>query len=365
MRAEDYMKMALGLAEKARDRTYPNPMVGAVIVKRGRVIGKGYHRKAGEDHAEVDAIKKARGDVKDATMYVTLEPCDHYGKTPPCTQAIIDSGIRTVHVACSDPNPLNRGRGIRKLRKAGVKVHVGTSSRESAALNKKYIKFITKGLPYVTVKLAQSLDGRIAASDGSSKWITSKESRKHVRKIRPGFDAIMIGANTAFQDDPFLLDEKKRGYSVWRVVVDSKLSLPVGANLIRTAKKAPVVIGTTELASKKKVDKFRKIKGVDTIVLKSKKEKVPLKAFLKELASRGVVNLQVEGGGTLAGTLVDEGLADEVMMFIAPKLIGGKHLSVKSRGVKNIMDAVDLKDVRIKRFDNDIMIHGILKCSQA
>ena len=201
------MQLALKLAARTKDRTYPNPMVGAVIVRGGKVIGKGYHKRAGEDHAEIKAIKDASGKCAGATLYVTLEPCDHYGKTPPCTGAIIGSGIKRVVMAMKDPNPLNSGRGMKTLQRAGILVNSGLCEEEAAALNKKYIKFITGGVPYVTLKLAQSVDGKIAAADGTSKWITSEASRKFAKKMRSTFDAIMVGANTAIMDDPLLLGE--------------------------------------------------------------------------------------------------------------------------------------------------------------
>jgi len=355
---EKYMRLALDMAEKARDKTYPNPMVGAVIVKGGRVVGKGYHKRAGTDHAEVAAIKSAGRKAKGASMYVTLEPCDHYGKTPPCTDAVIKAGIKKVHAAMLDPNPITGGKGVRKLRRSGIAVSVGMCANDARELNRKYIKYITTGLPYVTLKLAQSLDGRIAARDGSSRWITSIEARRYTRRMRPTFDAIMIGSNTAVKDDPFLLDEKRKGYDVSRVVVDSRLRMPLGSNLVRTADRAPLLVATTKLASEGKIRKLQQRRGVDVVTLRSGSSGVSLRALLRELASRGIVNLQVEGGGRLAGSLVDGGLVDEVMMFVAPKLIGGDNLSVKSRGARNIAGAVDLKDVRIERFGRDILVTG-------
>ncbi len=358
-----YMELALELAAKARDKTYPNPMVGAVIVTGGRVTGSGYHRKAGEDHAEVRAINSARGACSGGTMFVTLEPCDHHGKTPPCTQAIIDSGIKTVNVAIEDPNPINSGRGIRKLKNAGITVNLGLCAEEAAALNRKYIKFITTGLPYVTVKLAQSVDGKIAARDGTSKWISSDVSRKYTRGIRSDFDAIIVGSNTARMDDPFLLDEKKRGYDVVRVIVDTRLRTPAVSNIIKTADKAPVLIGTTELAPKSRVERFRRLRGVEVTVTRSKKGRVSMKPFLRELARKGMVNVLVEGGGELVGSLIDESLVDEAMFFISPKIIGGSRSSVKGSGAKSIAEALELRDVEVKEFGGDIYIRG-LACSR-
>ncbi|NQT32132.1 MAG: bifunctional diaminohydroxyphosphoribosylaminopyrimidine deaminase/5-amino-6-(5-phosphoribosylamino)uracil reductase RibD [Candidatus Omnitrophica bacterium] len=356
-----YMEMALILAARAEERTYPNPMVGAVIVKSGKIIGKGYHQRSGGPHAEVEAIRSASCPLRGATMYVTLEPCDHHGKTPPCTDAIIKSGIKKVIIAMKDPNPLNSGRGSRKLKKAGIQVEVGTSSGEAARLNKKYIKFIKMGLPYVTVKLAQSLDGKVAARDGSSKWISSSTSRKYVKKIRSGFDAVMVGVNTVLADDPFLLDEKRIGYDTHRVVVDSKLRIPAASNILKTAKKSKVIIGTTASARKSKIKSLKKANNVDVVVSGKRSGKVSLKSFLKKLAKKGIVNIFVEGGGTLAGSLIDEGLVDEVMFFISPKILGGEYSSIKGKGVSNIAKALELRDMRVKKSGDDIFVRGVIE----
>ncbi|MFH1664981.1 MAG: bifunctional diaminohydroxyphosphoribosylaminopyrimidine deaminase/5-amino-6-(5-phosphoribosylamino)uracil reductase RibD [Candidatus Omnitrophota bacterium] len=361
MKPIDYMRMALELAVRAEDRTYPNPMVGAVIVRGGKVIGKGHHRKAGRDHAEVAAIKNVSGPCRGAEMFVTLEPCGHYGKTPPCTDAIIASGITAVNVAMKDPNPINSGRGIRKLKKAGIKVVTGLCAKEAAELNRKYVKFITEGRPYVTVKVAQSLDGKIAAKDGTSKWISSAVSRGYVKKMRPAFDGIMIGINTALKDDPFLLDEKKKGYDTARVVVDTRLKLPTDSNLIRTAGKAPVIIGTTGLAPASRIKKFRKIKNVEVIVTRSRKGRVPLDLLMEQLARRGMVNVLAEGGGELIGGLMDGGLIDEVVFFISPCLIGGGYSSVRGRGVQEIAKAVKLDNIEISESGGDIMVRARIR----
>lgn len=296
-------------------------------------------------------------------MYVSLEPCDHYGKTPPCTGTIIESGVKEVNVAMKDPNPINSGRGIKRLKRAGIKVNVGLCEKEARTLNRKYIKYIKEGLPYVTVKLAQSLDGKIAARDGSSKWISSEKSRKYVRRIRPGFCAIMVGAGTALKDDPYLLDEKRKGYDVARVVVDSRLRLSSSSRLIKTAGKAPVIIATTELAPSGKVKKFEKIKGVEIIKRKSRSGKVPLKSLMKALAKKDIVNVLAEGGGELVGSLVDENLADEVIIFISPKIIGGSYSSVKGEGIPNIKMAKELENVSVNTSGSDLVVRGLL-CSQ-
>lgn len=356
--AEKYMSIAIRLAAKAREKTYPNPMVGAVIVKGGRVIGKGYHKMSGLDHAEIAAIKDAKVSCKGATMFVTLEPCDHYGKTPPCTAAIIESGIRQVYAAMKDPNPLNSGRGSKRLRSAGIKVKTGVCWKEARELNRKYIKFITRGLPYVTFKLAQSLDGKIAAADGTSKWISSAASRGFVRRIRGTFDAIMVGAGTVAADDPFLLDKERKGYATRRVVADSRLRISENSNLIKTAALAPVIVATTMLAPAGKIQKFGRIKGVELMLAKSKAGKVDLKDMLSKLAAKGIVNILVEGGGGLVGALLDEKLADEAIFFISPSIIGGDKSSVRGCGAKTIKDAIKLRDARFSMSGKDVVVRG-------
>ena len=357
------MKMALKLAEKAKEKTYPNPMVGAVIVKGNKVIGKGYHAKAGEAHAEIRALSECGGSCSGAIMFVTLEPCDHYGRTAPCTQAIIESGIKYVYVAMKDPNTANNGKGIKKLKKAGINVEVGMCEEEARMLNRKYIKYITTGLPYVTLKLAQSIDGKIAARDGSSKWISSDESRALARKMRGSYDALMVGANTVLRDDPFLLGEKGEEYSTVRVIVDTRLKTPLNSNIFKTSDRSPVIVGTTELASESCAEKIRKIEGVEVVVVKSRNERVNLTAFLRALARKNIINILVEGGGEMAGSLVDEKLVDEVMFFLAPKILGGDHASIKGKGVRNISEAIELKDVEIQKVNKDILVKGTV-CSQ-
>ncbi len=358
-----YMMLAVKEALKAKDRTYPNPMVGAVVTSRGRVVGKGYHRRAGGDHAEIRAIAASGSLCEGGTMFVTLEPCDHYGKTPPCTQAIIASGIRTVNIAMKDPNPINAGRGIRHLKKAGISVRVGLCSKEARELNRKYVKFITENLPYITIKLAQSLDGKIAARDGTSKWITSARTRKFVRRMRSSFNAIAVGVNTVIKDNPLLLGHGGEGsrYNPTRVIVDTRLRIPAGSNIIKTASAAaPVIIGTTELAGKKTVEKFKRFENVEVIVTRSKKARVSLRSFFAKLAEKGIVNVLVEGGGEFAGSLIDESLADEIMFFVAPSVIGGVCSSVRGKGARNITEALTLKNMCVKRFGEDLLIHGSL-----
>ena len=334
-----YMALAIALAKKAEGRTSPNPIVGAVIVKNNKIIGKGYHRKAGLPHAEIDALRDAGQRAKGATLYVTLEPCDHFGRTPPCTAAIIRSGIERVIIAMRDPNPVNNGSGIRKLKRHGIKTEVGLLAGDAMAMNRPYIKFITKRIPFVTVKVAQSLDGKIATGTGDSKWISGDDSRSYVHELRRGADAVMVGANTVRRDDPLLLSGLSRGKQPVRVIVGGRSALPSGAKIFSDSHKAPVIVVRPAGRLEKKVD---------------------LNKLLMALAKRGITNILVEGGGELIAGLVKEGLVDRFLVFIAPKIIGGRNAktAVEGSGIEKIKDALKLKNMSVKRFKEDILIEA-------
>lgn len=330
---ERYMRIALGLAKKAEGHTSPNPMVGAVIVKNGRVVGRGYHKRCGSAHAEVNAIRDAGRHARGATMYVTLEPCDHFGRTPPCTNAIIDSGVRRVIAAMKDPNPINNGRGLKKLKLNGIETRINVLKDEAQSLNKPYIKFVTKKMPYVTLKLAESLDGKIAARTGDSKWITSEDARRYVHELRSKSDAVMVGANTVISDNPKLL---ARGgvRQPLRIVVCGQRKIPVNAKIFSDTKKSSVVLA------------------------RSRTGRVDIGRLLKQLAGLQIVNILVEGGGELAASLIESKLVDRFLFFIAPKIIGGRDAvtSVEGLGVGRIADAVILKNLKTRRFKNDILL---------
>ncbi|MFA6635789.1 MAG: bifunctional diaminohydroxyphosphoribosylaminopyrimidine deaminase/5-amino-6-(5-phosphoribosylamino)uracil reductase RibD [Candidatus Omnitrophota bacterium] len=359
--AERYMRLALDLARKGEGRTHPNPMVGAVIVSGKKVIARGYHHKAGSDHAEIMAMKSSKGPLKNAVMFVTLEPCDHYGKTPPCTSSIIESGIKKVYVAIKDPNPINSGRGIRKLLKNGIAVDVGICRKEAAYLNRAYIKFITKGLSYVTVKLAQSIDGKLAARDGTSKWISSAESRQLVKKMRAYSDAVMVGINTVLKDDPALLAAKRPGKKPARIVLDSRLRIPENSRLVKTADIVPLIIVTTPDVSSKKSVRLARKSGVEIVIAKSSGGKVDLEDLLKKMGEKGIVKIFSEGGGTLAGALIEGGFADDVVFFIAPKILGGNKFSIGGKGVPGIKDAIVIERAEISTCGGDVVVRGNLR----
>jgi diaminohydroxyphosphoribosylaminopyrimidine deaminase/5-amino-6-(5-phosphoribosylamino)uracil reductase len=372
-RDDIYMRRAIALAKRAQGLTSPNPIVGACVVKGRKVIAEGFHEMAGLPHAEANALKLAGPNARGATLYVTLEPCDHYGRTPPCTEAIISSGVRKVVIGMRDPNPINNGRGIKALLAAGMKTTVGVLEDEANAINRPYIKFITRGLPYVTVKMAQSLDGKIATRTGDSRWITSEDARRYVRGLRGRVDAVMVGVKTLLRDDPVLTPPLKaqgtrlRERRPVRIIVDSELKTPPNAKIFTDRDRYPVIITTTKRAkpAKKKALEGR---GARILMLGAKSGRVDLKKLLESLAKMGIVHVLVEGGGELSAGLLEAHLVDRILFFIAPRIIGGRDAttSVEGRGVNLVSGAIDVDNVKIRRFSNDILIEGeIAACSRA
>jgi diaminohydroxyphosphoribosylaminopyrimidine deaminase/5-amino-6-(5-phosphoribosylamino)uracil reductase len=335
---EKYMRLAIELAKKAEGKTSPNPIVGAVIVKNNKIIGKGYHKRAGLPHAEINALRQSGAKANGATLYVTLEPCGHFGRTPPCTTAVIKSGIKQVVIAMRDPNPVNNGSSVRKLSRHGIKTKVGLLAKDAILMNRPYIKFITKKIPFVTVKVAQSLDGKIATGTGDSKWISGDASRRYVHELRRMADAVMVGANTVRRDDPLLLS-RSSGKQPVRVIVSGRSGLPHQAKIFSIQDKAPVIVVRPSGRSGKKVD---------------------LKKLMTTLAKRGITNILVEGGGELIAGLVKEGLVDRFLVFIAPKIIGGRDAktAVEGSGTALIKDALKLKNMSVRRFREDILIEA-------
>lgn len=358
---EKYMRLALKLALRAKNKTSPNPVVGAVIVKNGRIIATGYHRKAGAPHAEVAALSKAGRNSKGATLYVTLEPCVHFGKTPPCVNAILKSQIKEVIVGMLDPNPLNNGRGIGVLKKNNIKFKVGFLEKELKKANEVFIKYISKQMPFVTVKVGQSLDGKIATRTGDSKWITSDRSRAFAHRVRADFDAIIVGVNTVLRDNP-RLDAWFSKKQPLKIIVDSQLSTPQDANIFKT--KGEVILVTIPAHSGQFTENRNILaKKAKILEVKEKAGQVNLKDMLKKLAKLEISNVLVEGGGTLIGSLFDDCLVDRILFFIGPKVIGGKDAisSVMGKGIGRVDKAIKLKDVTTRKLGDDILIDGYIK----
>jgi len=362
----DYMAQALSLAKLALGQVSPNPAVGAIVVKNGVVIGQGYTQPPGSWHAEVLALKRAGKEARGGVMYVSLEPCCHHGRTPPCTQAIIAAGISEVHMAMFDPNPLVSGRGKDELEGEGIRVYVGEHEAEAKEINEAYAKFITTGVPFVTAKFAVSLDGKIATKSGDSKWISGNEARKYVHCLRYTADAVMAGVNTVLVDDPHLTARccGGRGGTAkkqpLRVIVDGKGRTPLTARLFSEPGKALLALGKSATIEEKTA--LAQI-GAELLELPSEEGLVDLKGLLKALGEREITSVLVEGGGTLLGSLFDHGLVDKVVAFIAPIIIGGNEAktAVGGKGVSKVAESLKLKRIKVERFGQDLMVSGYVK----
>ena len=357
---ERWMKRALYLAEKGRGRTSPNPMVGAVLVKDGRVVGEGHHIKAGEAHAEILALRQAGEEAKGATLYLNLEPCTHYGRTPPCAPAVIEAGVRRVVIGMEDPNPLVRGKGLESLRSAGLNVQIGVLENPCRRLNEAFCKYIVKKEPFVILKAAATLDGKIAAREGDSKWISGEGSRRLVHRLRNQVDGIVVGIGTIVKDDPMLTARIKGGKDPDRVILDSRLRIPENAKVIQISP-WKTIVATTELAPEDKRVRLEK-KGVRILVLDSEEGRVSLKTCLSRLGEMEMVTVMVEGGSQVNGAFLDEGLIDKILLFLSPKLIGD-HQAIGifgGKGVASIKEAISLNEFRVRRIGGDLLLEGYL-----
>ncbi len=344
MRKEDkkYISGAIALASAAKGRTNPNPCVGAVVVKAGRIVGKGYHRHAGGPHAEVYALKQAGKRARGATLYVSLEPCRHYGKTPPCVDMIKEYGIRRVVAAMKDPNPLNNGKGLAALRRSGIKAESGIMREEARELNRPFIKYMEEKMPFVIVKAAQTLDGKIATRTGDSKWVSNEVSRRFAHKLRSEADAVIVGANTVVRDDP-LLTARIRGGKVkqpLRVVLAGRKGIPEASRVLHS-------------------------KGGEALVIMPDKKtgKVDLKGLLRKLAGRGVMSVLIEGGGEAIASAFRQKVVDKVYFFIAPKISGGREAktSVEGEGIAKMKDSIGISGIKLHDMDGDILIEGYVR----
>lgn len=361
VRQEDieYMRRAMELAERGVGFTNPNPMVGAVIVKGGKVIGEGWHERCGEWHAERNAFKNCKVSAEGATMYVTLEPCCHYGKTPPCTEAIIEHGIARVVVGMEDPNPLVAGKGIALLREAGIEVVCGVEEEALREQNRVFLKYISTKLPWVAMKTAMTLDGKIATRTGDSKWITGAEARAYVHELRHRFMAIVVGIGTAVADDP-LLNCRIEGRGVRqpiRVVVDSNARLSLDSQLVKTAGEYRTIVAHTRFAPEESVKALREA-GVEMLLCKEKEGLVDVRNLLELLGQSGIDSILLEGGGSLNYTFLAEGLADELYAFIAPKIVGGMNAKtpVEGAGMEKMADAINLELENVLNVGHDVLL---------
>lgn len=361
---ERFMWMTLDLARQGRGRTSPNPMVGAVVVKDGEVVSTGYHKEAGSPHAEVVALQKAGEKARGATLYANLEPCSHKGKTPPCVEAITEAGIKKVVVSMTDPNPVVNGKGISFLRDRGIKVKVGILEEKARHLNEIFIKYITTRRPFVIVKAAMSLDGKIATREGDSRWITGEKSREMAHRLRSRADGIVVGIETVLHDDPALTtrltDDKDLNRDAARIILDSKARLPLDAKVIDSDSDAPAIVAVTEEAPRERCDALVQ-KGVEVITLPSGNDgKISLDALLEELGRREMTCLLVEGGGMVNYSFLAKDLIDKVYLFLAPIICGGRNAptSFSGEGIDKLNKAWSVSNIELKQYGEDLLLIG-------
>jgi diaminohydroxyphosphoribosylaminopyrimidine deaminase/5-amino-6-(5-phosphoribosylamino)uracil reductase len=353
---EAFMGRALELARRGGGRTAPNPLVGAVIVKQGRIVGEGYHRAFGGPHAEVSALRAAGPRARGATAYVTLEPCSpHPKKTPPCTEALSRSGLACVVVAMRDPNPMVDGRGLSLLRKAGIRVRLGVLSREARALNAPFIKVHTRGLPYVVAKWAMTLDGKIATRTGDSRWVSGERSRAWLHRFRDTFQAILVGSGTVLRDDPRLRGARTMPT---RIILDTAARTPPTAVVVRTAREQPTILAVSPSASPERLRRLERA-GVQLLQLDIR----DLRLVFEALAREGLHKILVEGGGEVHASVFEAGLADEVCIFVAPKIAGGREAKtpVEGQGLERMADALESGPLTVERLGADIVLRGPVK----
>lgn len=355
-----FMQRALDLAVKGGWRVRPNPLVGCIIVKNGKVVGEGYHRFFGGAHAEVNALRKAGKLAQGATVYLNLEPCCHYGKTPPCTKALIKAGVKRVVVAMVDPNPLVSGKGLEELRFAGIEVESGVLAEKAKKLNHFYRQWMTSKLPYVILKMAMTLDGKIATTSGNSKWISGEAARKFVWRLRSRMDGVMVGTNTVLKDDPELTSHNL-GRDPQRVILDTDLKIPLSARIFNQPGKTIVVTGLARASSSIKtlLDK-----GAEIVFLPVNKEgKIDLKILFRKLKKKGIKTLLIEGGGETSASALEQGVVDKIFWIIAPKILGGRQAKtpVEGKGISDLGKAIKVENWRFQKLDEDILVEGYIK----
>lgn len=357
---ERYIQRTFELARRGVGKVNPNPLVGAVIVKNDKVIGEGYHEYFGGPHAEVNAVNDAAGPVKGATLYVNLEPCAHHGKTPPCAKMIVGKEFSRVVMAMRDPNPQVSGKGIEILKEAGIEVTEGVLEEEALDLNRVFIKFITKKQPYVVMKTAMTLDGKIATRVGDSRWVTGEQARRIVHELRNGYSAIMVGVNTVIADDPHLDTRLEReARNPVRIIADTSARIPMDAFVVLHPEKAKTIIAHTQKAPPEKLKILRE-GGVETIETKPYEGKVDLRELMLALGAKGIDGIMLEGGGALNFSALKQGIVDEVLVFVAPKIVGGEHAKtpVSGKGVDVMDQAFKVTDLKTMGVGDDLMIRG-------
>ncbi|HNW61228.1 MAG TPA: bifunctional diaminohydroxyphosphoribosylaminopyrimidine deaminase/5-amino-6-(5-phosphoribosylamino)uracil reductase RibD [bacterium] len=355
---QHYMARALELAEKGRGMVSPNPMVGALLVKEGRIIAEGWHQRLGGAHAEINVIDLAGEAAEEATLYVTLEPCCHQGRTGPCVERIFSAGIVRVVAAMQDPNPLVNGKGFAWLRTRGIELTTGVMEAEAATLNAGYCTWITLDRPLVTLKVAQSLDGRIATSTGHSKWISSKESRIEAHRLRSRHDALLIGINTVLADDPQLTVRLVEAVSPHRLVLDSHLRVPLDARIIADSMPHRTTIVTTPVASKEKISRIQE-KGASVLVLpEDERGWVDQQALWRKLAETGCTSVLIEGGSVVATACLKTHAVDRIALFIAPKIIGSGIDAIGDLGIRALPTAIQIEEMKVDILPVDILVQG-------
>lgn len=354
-----YLQMAYALAQKAKGWASPNPYVGAVIVKKGVIVGYGYHEKPGNLHAEAMALQRAGSQSFNSTAYITLEPCVHWGRTPPCIDSILQARLKRVVISALDPNPLVYRKGIRRMKQAGIEVSVGILEEKNRQLNESYRKYITEKIPFVIAKAAISLDGKIATKTFDSQWITSSATREYIHLLRGECDAVMIGINTLLKDDPLLTVRHPnwKGKRLTRIILDSHLRFPLKANMLKTLSQGKILVFALQKASAKKADLLKQ-RGVEVILLPG--SRIDLKEVLSWLGKNEISSVLVEGGGHLHTSMIMERLVDKIYITISPKLIGGKSAPslFEGEGVSSIKDSLRLKRLSSFRINEDLIVEG-------
>jgi diaminohydroxyphosphoribosylaminopyrimidine deaminase/5-amino-6-(5-phosphoribosylamino)uracil reductase len=362
------MTLALRLAAKGRGTTSPNPMVGALVVRQGKIIGQGFHLRAGNPHAEIHALREAGARARGATLYVTLEPCCHLEKrTPPCVPEILRSGVRRVVIAMQDPNPSVKGRGVATLRRAGLSVAIGVARAEAEALNKAYCHWMRTGHPYVTLKAGMTLDGQVATATGESQWITGNSSRKEVHQLRGQMDAVLVGVGTVLADDPALtartgsLLDSLAPRQPLRIVLDSQLRTPLRAQILTRQDRAKTLIATTVAAPRVRRSAFQK-KGIEVLTVSAQQGRVSLPALLRELGRRGIMSVLVEGGGEINAAMLTAKLVDHVRLYIAPLLLGGQDAKglIGGNSPARLAKAIRVRRMVLRSLGDDIVVEGEL-----